>query len=275
MTDISFSRQKLLQSRSTVVPVELAVTLHKETGLKNRASDAAIFVQQIHYWIQKGAGKVVDGVRWIFNTYDQWRSQLPWLTEWDFRVVTHTLRDLDLIRFKMLSDHGRDRTGHYTINYNHPWLKVYKKYHNAWQSAPIIWDTLAQKYLGWVEGQWLGNAKPIWDLACDSQLQNCEKVLLTTTFDKVMVKRGDIPKVIEAINSWDKINRFAANYDLMVSDLEQLSKDAQCFAVCWNQTSVSDTWTSSKEIIDEDGYKYNPFWNISVDEGHWFLEWQD
>jgi len=115
----------LLQPKSIPTPVELAVQLRE--SLLTRASDGAIFLQQLHYWICKGQGKVVDGIRWIYNTYDEWRQadNMPWLSEWDFRVITSALHALGLIRSEFLSDDKRDRTKYYTINYEHPWIKTY------------------------------------------------------------------------------------------------------------------------------------------------------
>lgn len=112
----------LLQPKSIPTPVDLAVRLKPE--LKTRAVSGAIFLQQMHYWISKGYGKVFEGVRYIYNTYDQWCKELPWLTEWDFRKVVFKLRELELIKFEQLGDYGRDRTGYYTINYDHDWLKL-------------------------------------------------------------------------------------------------------------------------------------------------------
>lgn len=111
----------LLQPKSIPTPVDLAVKLKPE--LKTRAVSGAIFLQQMHYWISKGCGKLFEGVRYIYNTYEQWLKELPWLTEWDFRTVVFKLRELDLIKFEQFGDYGRDRTGYYTINYDHDWLR--------------------------------------------------------------------------------------------------------------------------------------------------------
>lgn len=112
----------LLESNSIPLPIELAVQLREY--LKTRASDAALFVQQLHYWISKKQGLLHDGKRWIYNSYDEWREQLRWLTEWDFRVITSTLKAHGLIEFKQLASDKRDRTGYYTINYDHDWIKL-------------------------------------------------------------------------------------------------------------------------------------------------------
>lgn len=117
----SCNSNKLLQPLSIPTPVELAVKLRDK--LKTRCSDAAMFLQQLHYWITKQQGRLVKGVRWIHNTYVQWLDQFPWWREWDFRVITKALREEGLIEFKQLNDHGRDRTGYYTLNYDHEWLK--------------------------------------------------------------------------------------------------------------------------------------------------------
>ena len=112
---------KLLYGDSPLIVLPTLAKLLRDK-LKTRASDGAIFLQQLHYWISKGQGKLIGGVRWIHNTYDQWRQQLSWLTDWGFRKIVSGLRELGLIEFKQLGDYGRDRTGYYTINYSHEWL---------------------------------------------------------------------------------------------------------------------------------------------------------
>ncbi|MDZ4877511.1 MAG: hypothetical protein CLLPBCKN_006946 [Chroococcidiopsis cubana SAG 39.79] len=112
---------KLLLSNSIPTPVELAVKL-RDT-LKTRASDGAMFLQQLHYWTLKEEGILRQGVRWIWNTYKGWLAQFSWWSEWDFRVITKALRGLGLIEFEQWRDCGRDRTGCYRINYEHEWLQ--------------------------------------------------------------------------------------------------------------------------------------------------------
>lgn len=100
----------LLSTDGTLV---LSSSLAEELG----SAEAAIILQQVHYWLSKGCGKIIDGVRWIYNTYDGWQEQIPWLSKWKLRQVFYHLREEGYLKFIQPSDHGRDRTGYYSINY--------------------------------------------------------------------------------------------------------------------------------------------------------------
>lgn len=117
------SSSKLLTDESPLIILpQLAVRLRDR--LKAYASDAAAFLQQIHYWAMKGCGVVDDqGRRWIYNTYEQWLEQFPWLTEYAFRKIKSALLGLGIIETKAIADHGRDRTLYYALNYNHSALQ--------------------------------------------------------------------------------------------------------------------------------------------------------
>jgi len=40
--------------------------------LQQRLLNEAIVLQQIHYWLGKECGQIIDGVRWIYNRLDDW-----------------------------------------------------------------------------------------------------------------------------------------------------------------------------------------------------------
>src|SRR5438046_178015 len=42
--------------------------------------DAALFLQQVHYWLRRSA-HLIDGRPWIYNSYPAWRKQLPFWSE--------------------------------------------------------------------------------------------------------------------------------------------------------------------------------------------------
>ena len=92
-----------------------------------------------------------------------------------------------------------------------------------------------------------------------------DRIVIASTFDRVMVRRTEIPKLLDAISSY--ISRFdGGNLVDMVEELQKLAEDRVCYAVCWNQTSVSDTW-----YVRDDDEEDSRLYDISKDEDHWFL----
>lgn len=97
----------LFNEQPLVINVELAMVI----GLNE-----AIVLQQIHYWMSKGSGIEHDGVKWIYNTYEQWKEQFPfWSTDTIKRALT-TLNTKGLVRVEQLNKSKHDRTNYYTIN---------------------------------------------------------------------------------------------------------------------------------------------------------------
>ncbi len=119
----------LLESNSIPVPVQLAQKLAEEH--KSWGVSAAVFVQQLHYWTLKESGELIDGKRWIYNSYEKWREQLCWLTDYGFRKVKQLLIDAGIILVQQLGlrQEGRDRSCWYALNYEHEWLKPLQDAH--------------------------------------------------------------------------------------------------------------------------------------------------
>lgn len=85
--------------------------------------NAAILLQQINYWIKhaekaKDARKHKAGKWWTYNTYAEWREQMPWLSESGIRKLVKELREQGLIATVKHGPKGRDHTLWYTINYD-------------------------------------------------------------------------------------------------------------------------------------------------------------
>jgi hypothetical protein len=97
-------------------PLQVLPSLACAVGLHE-----AIVLQQIHYWLnpKRKSGKVVDGTRWIFNSYGQWQEQFPFLTE---KVIGNAIRSLEkqgyLLSRQDLNAVGSDRRKWYTIDYD-------------------------------------------------------------------------------------------------------------------------------------------------------------
>lgn len=132
---------------------------------------------------------------------------------------------------------------------------------NAWRGGMAIWQYLEKKYLPPYYSKYahiktsrcysMDNEamKDIWQLANDERVSEVDKICLLTTFDNVLVKKEDIPKVIEAFRSFDGETSLKEQADI----LEDMANDDDCIAVGWNQTSVNaDTWENDSYNAETD-----------------------
>ena len=80
--------------------------------------NAAVIVQQLHYWIlKKGVGVIIDGVKYVYNTFVEWvNQQFPWLTPWQFRKAMSKLRSLDIVKVIRHKAKQWNQTNYYTLN---------------------------------------------------------------------------------------------------------------------------------------------------------------
>lgn len=109
---------------------------------------------------------------------------------------------------------------------------------NTWLGAMRVWDILGKKYCG--HGASIfdkGQMEAIWNLVGNKTVTLDEKIVLCTTFDKCLVKKEDIPKVIDAFRKFD----FDGNTNLneQADILESLYEEPNCIAVGFHQNNVS------------------------------------
>ncbi|MDP4144909.1 MAG: DnaD domain protein [Bacillota bacterium] len=93
-------------------PLILNVELAKLIGLNE-----SIVLQQMQYWLEKSS-HIIDGVKWIYNTYAQWKEQFPFFSESTIRRIIKRLEDKDIIRSSNFNKSKMDNTKWYTINYD-------------------------------------------------------------------------------------------------------------------------------------------------------------
>lgn len=80
--------------------------------------EAAIFLQQLHRLTHKGYGKLIDGVRWIWNSRQDWINKfLSCFSEWQLRKAINKLKALGLIKVCKLEKSNWDHTNHYAVDY--------------------------------------------------------------------------------------------------------------------------------------------------------------
>lgn len=91
--------------------IPLSITLAERVGLHE-----AIFLQQLHYWLQDSKN-IHDGHKWVYNTYQDWHEQMPFLTVNQIRRIVRELEKRDLIITGNFNRMKLDKTKWYRIHY--------------------------------------------------------------------------------------------------------------------------------------------------------------
>jgi uncharacterized phage protein (TIGR02220 family) len=76
----------------------------------------AIVLQQIHYWV-KSSTHEIEGRKWIYNTYKEWKLQFPFWSESTIKRTMHSLENQGLIITGNWNRSKMDKTKWYTIDY--------------------------------------------------------------------------------------------------------------------------------------------------------------
>lgn len=165
-----------------------------------------------------------------------------------------------------------------------------EKVKNSWRGAMAIWLILEEKYLppfrpsyvpsnipdseiknycGYKPSRYTSfnnvAMKEIWNLVDDKRLSKCEKIVLASTFDNVIVKKENMPKLISAFKEFEGDTLLKEQSDV----IETLLQDENCIAVGFNQTSTNGTTWVNRGGYDEN---QNPIpYNILTGDEHWEL----
>lgn len=79
--------------------------------------NAAVIVQQLHYWMGKeGVGTIIGGVKYIYNSFNDWVKQFPWLSVWQFRKAMTKLRFLGIVKVIRHKSRQWNQTNYYTLD---------------------------------------------------------------------------------------------------------------------------------------------------------------
>lgn len=92
-------------------PLLIPPDLAKEIGLHE-----AVILQQIHYWLEK-SNHLINGCRWIYNTYQAWQQQFPFLSLSAIRKAIARLEGLNLLKSERFEQRRWNQTKWYSINY--------------------------------------------------------------------------------------------------------------------------------------------------------------
>lgn len=81
--------------------------------------EAAVILQQLHYWTQKeGIGVIIDQAKYIYNTFEQWvKNQFTFLSVWQFRKAMNILRSLNIVEVIRYKSKQWNQTNYYSLDY--------------------------------------------------------------------------------------------------------------------------------------------------------------
>ncbi len=92
--------------------------------------NAAIICQQLHYWLQKDVGVIIDKTRWIHNSFEEWvKNQFQWMSVWQFRQSMKKLRDLEIVKVIRYRAKEWKQINYYTLDYDR--LEEFRKSKSA------------------------------------------------------------------------------------------------------------------------------------------------
>lgn len=93
-------------------PIQVLPKLAKEVGLNE-----AIFIQQLHYWTNGKSSKLIEGKRWIYNTYKDWEENFPFWSNATIRRTISSCEKQELVFVGNYNRAGFDKTKWYAVNY--------------------------------------------------------------------------------------------------------------------------------------------------------------
>ena len=159
------------------------------------------------------------------------------------------------------------------------------RFGNSNRGSSLVWGNMGERYLG--DGHYLShcgfcrdpkyNEETFWNLIGQKKIPVEERIVLASTYDFVIVKKENLPRLIEAMRYYGTAYRDPGHIPQQADALRELLSE-DILGVCWNQTSINcDVWEYQYEYDgygDEKGDTGRPF-NIYVDDHcgkkHWFL----
>ncbi|BAZ47065.1 hypothetical protein NIES4102_42160 (plasmid) [Chondrocystis sp. NIES-4102] len=105
---------------SSILATSPSSTRHFDASIATALGDvnAAIIVQQLHYWMKKkDVGVIVNGIKYVYNTFYQWvKEQFSWLSVWQFRKAMSLLRSLGIVKVIRYKSKQWNQTNYYTLD---------------------------------------------------------------------------------------------------------------------------------------------------------------
>lgn len=138
---------------------------------------------------------------------------------------------------------------------------------NAWRGAMHVWVKLSKAY-GIEDDSDSERFRSLWRMADKGILTNFENIVLKSTFDNVVVKKEDIPKLTDAVREYDKKYPNSSLLEQITIIEDTILKDQAMIGICWNQTSINrNPWVDGYDEENGEGIPYN----VQTGNRHWYL----
>jgi hypothetical protein len=139
----------------------------------------------------------------------------------------------------------------------------YDEAHNSWGGAMHIWMMLSEKYRIQVRFSMTG-FNELWRRI--DEMAEPDQWVMASTFDKFIVPKEHLPTLIK---HWkDFYDRHPTDTMAQgISILKRASDDSEVTGICFNMTSIVDSWRVP--VDDEEGGSRS--YNINQDTGHKLL----
>lgn len=101
--------------RSQYLVNEPPIPLYPSLAVALDGAERALILQQLNYWLTRSEN-YRDGRYWVYNTYEEWRAQFPWMSVSTIRRVLAYLEERGLIITGNYNRQKTDRTKWYTVD---------------------------------------------------------------------------------------------------------------------------------------------------------------
>lgn len=129
---------------------------------------------------------------------------------------------------------------------------------NSWRGAMRVWTKLSEKY--GIKGSLFQGFSGLWETADTGVLTPAENIVLKSTFDYVIVQKGDIPLLLEAYREYDRIYPGSSLKEQADIIETEIIENDDWIGVAWNQTSINASyWSIAYDEEKDEEIPYNLF----------------
>lgn len=167
------------------------------------------------------------------------------------------------------------------INCMFLWMKLEEKYLPIYRPSYIpstIKDEDIEEYLRYRPSRMIASLSlseeeerklnyEVWDLVFDKRLTKAERLVMATTFDRSLIKKEQLPDIIEAFKTLNEEYKLSGQIEL----LDRFNSMEDIIAVGWNQTTVNrNMWLYNR--YDEENDTTYPYNCLKGDYHCWIID---